>query len=251
MLRNGICRAYGNAAVDLAAIAECYLHDVFLMMSIASPGSCSFYSLSAIPKPTRAFHDELSLSDHSFEAADLWGREGKWPAPSQVPLKAVRDWYYGNRTDFAQVPHNRMEKVLFALLHIAKIELSPTTIVWLFYALESLYDTKPGENYRSLLNRISSLLCPSDREEKLLRKNLRKLYDLRSSIVHGGFQVVHPLRDDYLDSGVQDEFEQILGPCDFGFSVIIASLQELIRREWDEPSFHEVITNHKRGRASA
>src|SRR5262249_61251094 len=79
--------------------------------------------------------------------------------------------------------------LLFALLHISKIETSPMTVIWLFYAFESLLQTRVGENFSSIVRRLCLLLEATKQQSELLKKNMRALYDIRSAIVHGGFEV--------------------------------------------------------------
>lgn len=233
----------------LQSVLESFLYDVFLIMNIAAPGSCGFSVATLRQKDQqpstrirRVFQRELSLSSFYFEAAHLDSWEGNWPPVKFVEVEKVAGWFFAVRSGVSQVPKNRMEKILIALLHIAKLDVSPMVIIWLFYALETLFDTKAGENFRVLIERIQILLSPSDREIKMLRKNLRKLYDLRSGIVHGGLEVIHPMRDELLDPSVDEEYIRLMDATNFGFTLLLSSIQSVIESNWKWPHFDEVMS---------
>jgi hypothetical protein len=226
-----------------------FAYDAFLIMNLASPGACNLYQADLrVYKPAsrrRQYDRDFTLSEYHFDLANLDGRDGKWPPPRSLPLEQVVDWYAAVRVGASQVPRDGMEKVLFALMHLARSDVSLNTVIWLFYALETFFDTRPGENFRTLVSRIDVLLSPSDSEKKHLKKNLRTLYDLRSSFVHGGRDVIHPLHNEYADPRVEASYSELTTSVEFGFSVLLASVQEVIARGWTEITFTETVTGHQ------
>lgn len=221
-------------------VFESFLYDTFLMMNIAAPGSCNFYNAALRLKNSRHL-TEISLSEFFFDIAYLNGRQGKWPAPKLITLETLSQWFFAVRSGVLQIPQNRMEKVLFALLHISKTDMSPTIVIWLFYALETLFDTKAGENFRVLTERIQLLLSPNEIEAKRLRQNLRALYDLRSSFVHGGLEVAHPMHSEQLDPVVDEKYARLSDVSEFGFGLLLSAVQTVIEKNWQWPQFDEVM----------
>lgn len=225
---------------------ENFVYDVFLMMNMASAGCCNFYTASLRARSESGFsrhlHGHLELSEYNFDLATLDGHAGKWPAPRFLPLEQVIRWYRTVRVGATQVPNNRMEKVLFALLHLARTEVSVNTVVWLFYALETFFDTRQGENVRALMNRIALLLAPTDKQKAVLKKKLRALYDVRSSFVHGGREVIHPLHNEAIDPRIEKPYLELIRTTEFGFSVLLASIQETVLRGWSEVLFSEAMS---------
>ena len=221
-------------------VFESFLYDTFLMMNIAAPGSCNFYNAALRLKPSRR-STEISLSEFYFDIAYLNGRQGKWPSPKMIPLETLSQWFFAVRSGVLQIPQNRMEKVLFALLHIAKMDMSPMIVIWLFYALETLFDTKAGENFRVLTERVQLLLSPNEKEAKRLRKNLRAMYDLRSGIVHGGLEVAHPMHNEQLDPVVDEKYARLSAVSEFGFGLLLRAIQMVIEKNWRWPQFDEVM----------
>jgi len=222
------------------AAVESFLHDVFLIMNIAAPASCNFY-LSSLKSKDIERSVEVSLSDVYFDIALLNTRDSTWPAPTIIDIAKVVEWVFAVRRGVSQIPQSRMEKVLFALLHIAKTDISPTVIVWLFYALETLFDTRPGENRRSIQERAKLLLQPNEKEAAILRKDLRELYEYRSKLVHGGLEIIHPMHNEGLDTRVNDKYREFARVSHFGFALILASVQAVIKKGWREPQFAEVL----------
>lgn len=219
-----------------------FMYDVFLALNIALPGSCSFYK-STVTSNFKKYPWELGLSNYWFETFYLNGQENRWPKAKNLPLHAVHNWLKRVRPGLTQIPNSQMEKVVFALWHICISDVQPNTIIWIFYALETLFDTKAGENFRTLRQRIGMLLSATEDQDKLLGKQLRNLYDLRSSFVHGGLEVIHPLHSELLDPRVEEKYWRIARACEFGFSVLLRSLQEVVNRNLSELRYREEIVS--------
>lgn len=220
------------------SVIEYFLCDVFLIMNISTPGSCDFMSARI---KSQKNPPPLRLSNYFFDSSWVDSFEGKWPPVSFLSVAETYEWFNKIRNDFSLIPKNAIERVLFAILHICKSDLSPTTIVWIFNALETFYGSRPGENFRTLVDRINLLLSPSAGELAYMKKSLRNLYDLRSAFVHGGLDVIHPVHDEAMDEGVDQAYYRLMQASDFGFQVLLASLQKIISRGWIAPAFHEVM----------
>lgn len=230
---------------------ESYLHDLFLILNLAAPGCCSFWGHSSIrpvpPRPPRFAGVDLLLSEYQFDNSYMGGYWDKWPAPKIMDLEKVTRWYRAVRNGINQVPESRAQKVLFALMHLSKGDTSLDMIIWLFYALETLYDTQPGENRRALTNRIALVLGPDEKQRSHLKKELQTLYEIRSGFAHGGREIVHPINNERLDRRVEGKFQELMDASEFGFTVLICSLQALIERGWTEFKFHETLTGQPLG----
>jgi hypothetical protein len=221
-----------------SSYTESVLYDIFLAMNLSLPGSCDFYS-SSLGGDDGFYPQDFRLNCEPFEAAYLASFEGGWPPLTNLPLGDVVDWISGVRTGFSQIPKNPAEKALFALLHLGKIDVSPISIIWVFYALEALFDAKVGENSRAVRERVCLLLEADSKRAAYLKKRLKDLYSLRSTLVHGGLEVVHPMLDDGLDKAVANAIGEYIEATNFGVGLIVASIQALIRKGWTYPRFSE------------
>lgn len=226
---------YGE--VHLARNAtQSFIHDFFLILNISAPGCCEFYRSKLVQDSDSS---DLSLSNVHFELAQLGSREPNYPEIKILPLADTLKWFDAIRQGNHQLPQNQMEKALFALLHISKLDIDPMITIWIFYALESLLQTKAGENFSSLIHRIVLLLNFDDKQAALLRKKLRSLYDIRSGIVHGGFEVSHPMHSEVLDKQVEQGFHRVSDATDYGLTLLLALIQSTIMRGWKYPTFSE------------
>jgi hypothetical protein len=227
------------------AFAESFIYDFFLMMNISAPGSCNFSQATLQSDEKRSPRSSIGkflLSEIYFDFAFFLARADGWPTLTVLPLDTVVRWYSSIRSGVTQIPMNRMEKVLFAMFHIAAYtEPSPAEVIWVFNAMETLFDTKVGENFRVLVERINLLLSPKPKQYKLLRTKLRELYNLRSAFVHGGLEVAHPMHNEVLDRRVNARVRNQMGAAGFGFEVLLASLQIVINNGWREPIFTEKL----------
>ena len=207
-------------------------------MNIAAPGCCDFYRASLLGG---SIEPNVSLSSHMFESALHVFLTEAWPIIRFLDLHQVIEWYDVVRQGASQVPNNPMERALFALLHASKIDLSPMEIIWLFYPFESLLQTKVGESFSLIVRRLCLLLEANEPQSRLVRKRMRELYDIRSAIVHGGFEVTHPMHDEGVDGRARDSFMKILRAADYGYALLVAAIQKTIVNGWRFPRFDEVI----------
>ena len=158
-----------------------------------------------------------------------------------MPLDKVVSWYNRVRDGASQVPSSPTERAIFALLHLSKLDGDPLSVVWFFYGLESLLQTKVGENFGSIIRRLALLLDLAPNELAAMRKQMRVLYDMRSAIVHGGFEIMHPMNNETLDERTGRTFGNVLDALEYGYAILVAAIQRMVGRQWVQLSFDEVI----------
>ncbi len=225
-----------------AALAETAMADFFIAMNLASPGCVDMGYGRFLAEPTQDSEFEVLYSNYYFEAALLEGDEGNWPAPIHIPFETVWTWFVQVRDHHRLLPSNRTERAIFAMLHLCQsMSTSPESIVWIFYALESLLDTKTGENRAYLLKRAALILKPTETQLKAMKEQLRKLYDMRSAFVHGGLEVVHPVKNEFLDKRIDAQYEKLMVASDFGVRLLICLIQHMIMQSKLELNFSEVL----------
>ncbi len=218
---------------------ELFLYDFFLCLNLSAPGSCDFFS--AYIDPPQGKRSDMKLSASLFEG--LWMRDVKanWGLINRVPLRQVVQWFDSLDLGTRQIAASRMERSLFALLHLCHLDgAEPSDLVWLAHILEALYDTPKETITKSLQDRVCAVLSIPEEKKKPIRKQLRDFYDARSKFVHGEFAVTHPLSNDFLDEEAHKLQGFILGTTDFGAAVCIATLQKHIVDNWREINFREI-----------
>ncbi|MGY3076693.1 hypothetical protein ACVWZZ_003064 [Bradyrhizobium sp. LM6.10] len=234
-----------EAAKNLATNAiESYLYDFFAILNVSAPGCCDFYRGQLVGG---SFERDIPLSGFYFDIAVLGTLEKDRQAIRALPLVQTVRWYDSVRSGIRQIPQNPMERALFALLHISKLDTDPMIVIWLFYAFESLFQTKAGENFSSLVQRIILLFNLGDAQAKTVRREFRELYNTRSAIVHGGFEIAHPMHNEVLDKAIDDHHLRISEPAEFGLALLLAAIQETIVRGWRYPIFSEKLEGQEIG----
>ncbi|WP_374426088.1 hypothetical protein [Ideonella dechloratans] len=214
------------------------LFDLFTVVNLALPSAADFNDLrleQTGPTP----HDPLSLSAYYLD--DYFARKLPWPKLTRIDVEVVDRWYKRVRNGVGQVPETPVERAIFALWHVCRSSGRPEDIVWIFFGFESLFQTRTGENFNALLDRITLLLRPSDEQIKLLKKQLRSMYDHRSSFVHGGLQVIHPSHSDSIDPRAQAKYSDIVDLSVFGTRLLVACLQRYVTENWRAVAFKTSI----------
>lgn len=215
---------------------ESHLYDLFLILNVALPGSTNLH-LAKVAGADANFGEDMDMSSFYFEDAWVSSRAGVWPGLKELSTAAVADWFYQVRPGFNQVPEGPIERSLFALLHICRSNGKPEDIVWLFYAMESLFETRPGENFAALFERICLLLAPPEEVESRLKKELRRMYNYRSAFVHGGLKVIHPHHREVMDKRVDQEYDDIVKLSLRWTHILVACLQKIAGNGWTEVKF--------------
>lgn len=210
---------------------EKYFYDVFFIMNMSIPGSCEFLNVK-IQNNNRYEPERMHLSSYPFEMAHHSFLEKKRISPVELPIEEVVEWYKKLGLGIKQKAESGIEKSIFSLLHICKSEMDITSIIWIFHALEAIYQTKVGEGFTNLINRIAILLELNEKAKSEVRKQLRELYDHRSSVVHGGYEVHHPMTNDVIDRRLNDDYIRIYNLGEIGFNLIVMSVQKLIKNHW-------------------
>jgi hypothetical protein len=206
---------------------EKYIYDVFFILNMSIPGSCEFLNLKFKDESERFY-----LSAFNFELGYEDFLNNKKICISELPIKSVYNWYKELSLNVKQKSDLPIEKAIFSLLHICKSDMDVTSIIWIFHALEAIYGTRVGEGFTNLIDRMAMLLHWNDKEKKQAKSHLRELYDFRSAFVHGGFKVHHPMRNEVIDTRLNDDYFRIYDLAQIGFNLVVLSIQTLIKNGW-------------------
>ncbi|MDG0808077.1 hypothetical protein [Cohnella rhizosphaerae] len=145
-----------------------FIYHLFLALNLSYPGFINcYYARLLSPKDS----EELTLSNNGFE--ECWSNEN-WPIIKYIPINTVCNWFNKNNIWNKFISETRLDKCLFSLLHFCEeSKISPSKIVWLAHALESIYEIPQSAILYSLKDRISIVLYENYEEErsKISKKN--------------------------------------------------------------------------------
>lgn len=220
---------------------EYYLYEVFMITNLALPGSGEFrnFELQSRGKPLRRWR--LGLSAYYFSDWMIQTIEGKSPGAKTLDLDQTIDWFNQVNPHVTQKAENRTQKALYATYQLCRSDGQIDFVLWLFNALEVLLGTKPGDNRSGIVRRANALLDLNEKQRNHLDKTIQKLYGLRSSFVHGGYEAPHPIHADSIDQRLRDDYMKILELGIEGFSILGALLQALIEKKIPIVAFEERV----------
>ncbi|MDR6477145.1 hypothetical protein C8K18_10367 [Paraburkholderia sp. GV068] len=219
---------------------DTFVHEIFLIANLSVPGSADFYSAS-IARPNQRHSTEVRLSAFAFDCGWTDSLDGEWPSLQALPREDVCRWFEALNIGYKQRAETGIERALYVLLHLARDDTRIDSVTWLFHGLEALVSTKVGESVSGLVRRLAAVLDLDELSQKRLNKRLRQLYDWRSSFVHGGYAVPHPASSEVIDRRLDAHLMELHNLRQFGASLLIATLQALIKKRIVELRFDEQL----------
>jgi len=230
VVRIGYRISASGRRIAILGLLRYYLHEVFLIVNIASPGAFQAYEVD--------FEDDhptpFRLSAELFEDAWLYSIEHGWPPVGQVSVARVARWYQALLPNICEIADTRLPKALLSLLHASDFSAAePTAVLWLAQCLESLFDV-PAALSRNILQARSFALLGTPLNVKAVMKNIREFFEARNSFVHGGADVSHPAGDWLSDTALDHSMRKWLRPTEFATSLVISALQQHAKNNWRE-----------------
>lgn len=218
------------------------LHQIFLALNLASPGSCDFYLVKIVPLGDHQDLKEsiIQLSSGILEGSVLLRDEFNWPSLEVIEVEKVWGWIRTLNLSEIQFARSNTERAIFALLHTCiGSSISPTDLLWLAHALEALYDTPELGISKALRDRIFLVLGKPSEDFKKIRQAISKFYGLRSQFVHGNLAISNPMIYTSLNTEFDNHAGQLIESFEIAALVILATLQKLILNNWSSVDFSE------------
>lgn len=122
------------------------LYDAFIVANIAFPGSLDLYSVKFGQKEK---HDniELRLSSYLMEHRWVESLRGKFPKLDRIPLEEARNWHSTLGTNGKLRAETSLQRAIFCLYYLGQSENHIDGLIWVFYGLEAMLQTKIGETF--------------------------------------------------------------------------------------------------------
>lgn len=233
-----------HAGID---VVKHLLYEIYLVANLATPGSFNMYkshirAQGIEPGTDPLAEEDLELSEFLFETSWHYAQDNLWTKIEFIPFNRVHAWHEQLGIGYRQVARTSVEKALFCMLHLGKSSsLEPEATFWLAAALEAIYKTPHGSSFQHLHGRIAQVLNLSNDEHAVLRKRLREFYDIRNAFSHGGGSICYPIPDESYDPEVDEIIIRTMDANQFAFSILLASMQELIRSDSSGFEFQESV----------
>ncbi len=242
------CSGEKYPSIHTQMCVEQAMSQLFLIMNIANPGCFDLYQSELISSDEthsssrrRSGRQRINLSKFHYEMFKLRLEPKSWPKPKVLDLESTANWFLGTQPRDKSHESKRLNQVFSSLLYLASDELNPMDVVWIFYCLETLLGTTPGENRTALVRRISLLLGANPKQQKFISRSMKPLYNYRSSIVHGNQNVIHHLENVTSGEAFDSEYDKLFDRIEIGYAILIACLQVMAERQWHSVCFGETI----------
>jgi hypothetical protein len=216
----------------LSNVFETKLYDMILLTNVARPGAIDLFEGHVLIeghtiRVTRRFH-----SSYLQDAVHLASKR-EWPQLGNLPVGDAWRWYGpidGLSGGYSTGPTGR---ALNALSHLTALSSSqPLSLLWALMGLEALYVRASGGVTEQLREKLHAFLGSPETH----KKSFSRMYDLRSRIVHGQLDFSSAYSD--VEGPESDNFyREVGGATDLATALLLATLQELIKRGWRDLSF--------------
>lgn len=223
------------------------LYQIFLAMNLAVPGSCDFYSAAVSPLSSDGNdprkEELLLLTGSVFEGAAELGEKWNWPILQDLPIQKVLGWIQQIGLPESHFAHFTTERAIYGLLHVCnQTDISPSEVVWLAQALETLFDTPQAGISKVLRERIFLVLGEPSENSKKIKKAINAFYDYRSRYVHGEIPIPNPMSLRLSDSSLDDFINELMEHVDLAILLVVAALQKLIIQGGSNFEFSEAVS---------
>ena len=166
------------------------------------------------------------FSERSFR------EDTKWPELQVIPIFQVWSWLITKTNILEDFSSSNIERGINAFTYLFSdnyLNNLPKTLFWSIIGLESLY-SEGDIGIGTQINQKAQEFLGEIREDK---KILKKMYNLRSSLLHGSLDI--PINNGWINSDKIDE--EIYNTGHFAGLVLIATLQQIIKQNLSEFKF--------------
>lgn len=214
-----------------------FLYHLFLILNLSCPGFLDLYSAEL----NTEFSTKYNISNHYFK--DCW-YSNDWPSITYIPVHIVKEWYDKLGLWDTIKSKSRLEKCIFSLLHFCEEEkISPSKIVWLAHAIESIFEIPQSSILQTMKERILIVLSnENDVNHKIILKKLNEFYQYRSNFVHGNLDIFIPSESIIDVEGNEDYLGKLFETEEFAFKILTATLQRMILAGWSTFNFKTIVT---------
>ncbi|MEP4531622.1 MAG: hypothetical protein ABJ004_00960 [Cyclobacteriaceae bacterium] len=209
------------------------------LIQLSNPGVLNLGS-GVILKNGKHFATKSELksifSERSF-------REGiKWPELQTIPIFQVWNWLITNTNILEDFSSSNIERGINAFTYLFSdnyLSDLPKTLFWSIIGLESLY-SEGDIGIGTQINQKAQEFLGEIRENK---KILKRMYSLRSSLLHGSLDI--PINNGWINSDKIDE--EIYDTAHFAGLVLISTLQQIIKQNLSEFKFEFRLRTEEKG----
>lgn len=207
--------------------------DLIVAANIAHLGSLENHE-GFIFKDERPCSSIRSISAFSLREVSSFTLSKGWPKLQKLDFAKVWIWALkqpGFLVGFGGGPTGR---AINAFTHLFESQGYAIDLLWAMVGLEALYVVGQGVS-EQVREKVWLLLGKRETH----KREITQLYTFRSKFVHGGldFLGMHCLPPDGLATTVEKHTDDLIDSASLAQAILVATLQELVRRDWSALSF--------------
>ncbi|XOV89025.1 MAG: hypothetical protein ACFHX7_03840 [Pseudomonadota bacterium] len=210
-------------------VAALFLQQLVLATNITLPGAIQLLDVR-FEGPGAHRYEAQRFDSRVMTGTLQAARANTWPALNRVSFPAVWNWLAETGSAHTDTAIRGINKVLFSLLKIAeqRNEFSARTVLMLVFQLEVLLDCRHVHSHLIARNRAQLILGKIPEAADCFAA----LYDIRNSLFMGD-QPVHRPQFVAHDAGaeIRDQLDQHHTTVELGNALVLALLQDLVRRK--------------------
>jgi hypothetical protein len=219
-------------ASSILSECESSLLDLIRAITLARPVSAVLHGPTIFQDGQITWSGKTMTGDFTF--ACQYAVDRGWPKIHKLPLSSVLGWLgkHNLARQLGETPVGRAYNAFTYLLSEHTLT-DESNLFWVLLGLEALY-SRGTENVQRQLDEHSQLLLG---QRGTFKRDIKKMYEVRSRFIHGSLPF--PPKNFPHDAmpAFNEAMNTIESATDAGLAVLLASLQELIRRDWASLEF--------------
>ncbi|MFN8475909.1 MAG: hypothetical protein U0822_27285 [Anaerolineae bacterium] len=210
------------------------VYDIFISANIARPGSIEYGKGVIVQDGQQRMHTD-SMSVSPLRDAVRYSGVMGWPGITHVAVNDVWAWLMRQEGFVTGFGGGSVSRALNAFSHLFDpfSDYQPIRLFWALVGIEALYTKGQGGLMEQVKEKSQVLLGSQQKHKKLISR----MYDFRSRFVHGDldFPGIYELWD--ADDRSMKYFDELVKATELAEAILVATFQELIRRNWIELHF--------------
>lgn len=182
----------------------------------------------------------LTQEGHAHFLADeiMDSERYAWPPVASLDFDSVRNWLLSHLTEDSWHAESRCGRALAAFTHLLKGDMSDEAkVMWYSAALEALYcDSNEGVK-RQLFEKSQALLGEITQH----KKTIRAIYDVRSSLFHGGASFPFGHSTDYWSDEPSPYSKNLGSTIAIMARMLVATFQKMVQLNKHDLEFRYIL----------
>lgn len=235
-----------NAEVTVEHIIDDYeqrILEIIIISNLCRVGSLDLYKVFTFQNGKfREFGFECNIDKDSLLSAVNYAKTINFPQIRKIKFEKVLSWINTNqRNGFSKgFSKNPVGRALCALTQVLNsINDGNMRLVWAMVGLEALYVKGKVSVTEQVKEKIQTLLGKAETH----KKKINEMYEHRSRFIHGDidFPGIHCFDDDEFSDFKNKQWKT----ADLATAILIATLQEIIIRDWSSLEFSYSVLEDK------